>query len=245
MIKVEVCINCDRAQGVCDSVGAAYLGGASTVELCSAMQFEGLTPKREHIVQARKAFKNRPGLFVMIRPRAGDFCYTESELQRMQQQISMAAEAGADGIVLGVLQEDNNRISVEALEELVKTSRSFQLKVAFHRAFDVTPDSLEALDVLIESGVDRILTSGTPWGGKGTALSGISKLKEICERAGDRIEILIGGGINSGNVGTILRALPITTSKVSVHAYSGVQENGVTTVKAVETLVRAVQEVQS
>ncbi len=243
MVPVEVCINCDSQQSVGQSVGAAYHGGASSVELCSAMHCQGLTPTPEHIVEARAAFQKRVGLFVMIRPREGTFCYTEPELDTMCRQIVMAAEAGADGVVFGVLRQQDGRLAVDALQRLVKTGRAHQLKVTFHRAFDALPDPLDALDVLADAGIDRILTSGTAWDSSESAVDGVGSLRRICERAGDRVEIVIGGGVNSGNIKHILQRLPLTGHRISIHAYSGAQENSLTTAAAVQSLVRAAQEV--
>ena len=243
MVKVEVCINTDSKQSVSKSVSAAYDGGASTIEVCSAMDCDGLTPKKEHIVEARKSFHDKAGLMVMIRPRNGDFVHSRQELQEMLQQIKMAAEAGADGIVLGVLREYDRCIAVESLHELMELSSKYGLKVTFHRAFDAIPDPLEALELLIDSGVDRILTSGTAWGQKKTALDGIKQLVRIIEKANGRIEVVIGGGINRSNVVTILNVLPLKANKISVHAYSGVQENGITTINGVKSLVNAVHNI--
>lgn len=244
MIKVEICISSDSKQSVRESVSVAYNGGASTIELCSAMYCNGLTPKREHIVEARESFKDRAGIMVMIRPRNGNFVYSRQEIQEMLQQIKMAAEIRADGVVIGVLRESDNCIAVDSLHELMATISKHNLKVTFHRAFDATPEPLEALELLIESGVDRILTSGTAWEKKEAAIAGIDRLHQIIEKAKGRIEIVIGGGVNSRNVERILHALPLRDSKISVHAYSGVQENGITSLKQVKSLVNAVERIQ-
>lgn len=245
MIKVEVCINCDSKQSVHDSVSAALIGGASTVELCAAMKHEGLTPTRAHITEARDSFQDKDGLMVMIRPRSGDFHYSKEEIEFMQQQIKTAGEEQANGVVFGVLEEKDNSLAVGALTMLMETSREYNLKVTFHRAFDATPNPLETLELLIDAGIDRILTSGTVWGDKKKAIDGIDRLRQIIARAQDRIEIVIGGGINSRNVDKILTQLPSLYNNISVHTYSGVQENGITTVKAVNSLVGVVKDKES
>ncbi len=242
MIKVEVCVNSDTIDNVQNSVKAAFLGGASRVELCSSMQFDGLTPNREHIIEARKAFGNRKGLMVMIRPRKGDFSYSKIEILEMHRQIQIAAEAGADGVVFGVLQENDDRLNTIVLKELLKTCKSNNLQVTFHRAFDATPNPLETLDQLLESGVHRILTCGVPWGQKGNAQDGIKNLNQYVNQANGKIEIVIGGGVNPLNVKEILSNLSLNKENVSVHAYSGVQENGITTAGAVKALVKAVND---
>ncbi len=239
MIKVEVCINSDASPDVKPAVEAAYLGGASTIELCAAMHLQGLTPTPEQIVAARQAFSTRNGLMVMIRPRGGDFSYSEPELETMRRQIQIAAEKGADGVVLGVLHAKDNRLDVAVTRQLIQTSRDLGLKVTFHRAFDATPQPLETLDELIELGAQRVLTCGLPWGQPGNAGDGVATLSRIITQARGRIEVVIGGGVNPLNVGGILKQLPLELGTVSVHAYSGAQENGVTTIAAVKTLLRA------
>ena len=119
MVKVEVCINSDSPQAVGNSVGLATLAGASTIELCSAMENGGLTPTGEHIGEAKQYFRSNKGLMVMIRPRKGDFCYSDTELQVMLNQIEIAALAGADGVVLGVLREEDNCVAIDSLHELM------------------------------------------------------------------------------------------------------------------------------
>lgn len=241
MVKVEICINSDCLLCVRESANIAYQGGASTIELCSAMQFNGLTPKREHIIEARESFNRKNGLMVMIRPRNGHFAYFRQEIQVMVQQIKTAAEVGADGVVFGALRKSDHCIDVDSLRELMATSRKYNLKVTFHRAFDATPDPLTALDILIESGVDRVLTSGTIWEKLETALAGVKRLNQIIVNARGRIEIVIGGGINSQNVEPLLHDLPLMGNKISVHAYSGVQVNGIISLEKVKSLVNAVE----
>ena len=140
MIKVEVCVNSDSISTVHAAVQAAYRGGASTVELCSAMEFDGLTPPAEHIREARTAFRERKGLMTMIRPRKGDFVYTHAERETMERDILKAAEAGADGVVFGILQKEDNAIDARSLAHLIRTAQSCGLRTTFHRAFDAAPD---------------------------------------------------------------------------------------------------------
>ena len=95
MISVEICIEASDREAVGDAVGAAYEGGASTVELCASMDVDGLTPSQELVKAARLAFRDRPGLMVMIRPRGGDFAYSDDELQNMRRHIDLAADAAS------------------------------------------------------------------------------------------------------------------------------------------------------
>jgi copper homeostasis protein len=241
MIPVEVCIEASDAAAVERAVSAAYQGGAATIELCADMHLDGLTPAQACIAAARRAFEQRPGLMVMIRPRAGDFSYSPAELALMLEQIDIAAAAGADGVVFGVLQAADQRIDLDASGHLVASARRHGFQTTMHRAFDATPDPDATLDALIELGVDRVLTSGLPWGTKGTALDGAPRLATTIQRAQERIEIVLAGGISPANVGPLLARLPLHAGRVSVHAYSGAQIRGQTTVEAVRALVVAVQ----
>ena len=243
-IKVEVCINCDSAQNVEDSVAAAYAGGAATVELCSAMHFDGLTPSNEQIIAARSACRDRPGLLAMIHPRQGDFSYCQEEVTTMQRQIAAAAATGANGVVFGALQENDRCLALGVCRQLIQTSQAHHLQPCFHRAFDATSDPLVTLDQLIDLGVERVLASGVAWGHKGMAVEGIDRLKQIIERARGEIEVVIGGGIKPTNVAEILQKLPLDSGPISVHAFSGVQENGETTERAVRSLADAVHTIQ-
>lgn len=238
MVDVEVCINGDEVDETRASVTAASAGGAARVELCGAMQFDGLTPPVECIQAAREVFA-RKGLLVMIRPRAGDFQYSPDEVELMKSQISTAAQAGADGVVMGLLNGEGD-LDLEPLVELIELSQSLELMTTFHRAFDATRNRLEALDGLIELGFDRILTSGVTWGMAGSALDGVLELDRLIQAAQARLEIVIGGGVNPVNAQQVLQGLSPWNGKLSVHAYSGVQDNGDTTLQGVKALVDAV-----
>jgi copper homeostasis protein len=240
MIPVEICINASEPAEVDQSVNAAYQGGAATIELCAAMHLDGLTPSVACLTTARQAFKQRPGLTAMIRPRAGDFCYSPAELALMLEQIDAAAAAGADGVVFGVLHGPDNRIDSAASQRLLTAARRHGLKATMHRAFDATPDPDATLDTLLDLGVDRVLTSGVPWGQRGAALDGAERLTQTIRRAQGRIEVVLAGGINPANVGPLLARLPLDAGRVSVHAYSGAQIGGQTTVEAVRDLIAAV-----
>jgi len=239
MIPVEICIEASEPAAVAQAVGAAYHGGATTIELCAAMDLDGLTPSPDCLAAARQAFGQRPGLMAMIRPRAGDFNYTPDEQALMAAQIDAAAKGGADGVVFGVLRAADGQIDAAANRMLLAAARERGLKATFHRAFDATPDPDAALDTLLELGFDRVLTSGLPWGQPGTTLDGATRLARTILRAGDRIEVVVGGGISPVNVGTLLARLPLHTGRVSLHAYSGARIGGRTAVEAVRALVAA------
>lgn len=236
--SVEICIAGTDSDSV-RQAAAARRGGADAVELCRAMHLDGLTPPPSHTEAARGGFGPGPGLRVMVRLRDGSFSCTDAEVRAMAGQIHAAAEAGADGVVLGVLRESDGRISETALRHLLRGANSCGLGVTFHRAFDAAPDADEALESLITLGVARVLTSGRPWGSVGGALDGLPRLQRTIERAAGRIEVIVGGGITADILPGLLAALPRDAGTVSVHAYSGAQTGGVTTAEAVRGLVTA------
>ncbi len=184
-VLLEICC------GSIDDAIEAEKGGADRVELCSALFLGGLTPSWGTIQEAKRRLEIP--VVVMVRPRAGGFGYSEAEMASMERDVEAAVEAGADGIVFGILQADG-RI------DLARCRRIRQLigerQAVFHRAFDVTPDPYEALEQLVDLGITRVLTSGQ----KDSVPEGVELIRKLIERAGARIEILPGGGIQSWNV---------------------------------------------
>ncbi len=237
MINLEVCINADSDQTILESVKAAYNGGASRIELCSSMHVDGLTPTNKQIIKAREAFKNRKGLMVMIRPRKGDFHYSSSEIDLMIDQIKIAADNGADGVVFGCLNYKNSLIDTTTLDKLTNEAKNYNLLTTFHRAFDATSDYLKSLKTLIEYGVDKVLTSGTIWGSGHSALNGIENIQKIINASQNKIEIIVSGGITFFNVKNILDSFYFGENNISVHSYSGVQTNGFTTIEKVKSII--------
>ena len=183
-ILLECCV------GSVESAVNAELGGAGRVELCSALELGGVTPSSAAIQLARERI-DIP-LFVLVRPRGGDFHYSPVELEVMKTDIAAARNLGADGIVLGISRKDGN-VDVERTAELIDVSGG--ASITFHRAFDSTPDPLAALETLRELGVNRVLTTG----GARRAEDGLAELGKLAEAAAGRIGILPGGGINHEN----------------------------------------------
>jgi len=198
MISLEVCANS------VSSALAAQKGGAIRVELCDNLKEGGTTPSPGQIIMARKFLYIK--LYVLIRPRSGDFLYNDIEFEAMQADIRYCIEAGCDGIVIGILKDDGT-IDKERNLELVRMAKQFGLGVTFHRAFDVCADQYQALEDIIELGCERILTSG----GKSTAMEGSAMLAHLVEKAAGRISIMAGAGVNDHNAADL------------VH-YTGVQE---------------------
>ena len=170
---------------------AAARGGADRIELCGNLSAGGITPSIA-LMHAVREHLSIP-VFVMIRPRAGDFVYSEAEFSEMQRSIGNAQESGMDGVVLGVLTKDH-RVDVARTRELVEFAKP--LPVTYHRAFDEAADLHQALEDVMQSGAKRILTSG----GAKSALEGAAVLAELIEAAGQRIVIVPGAGISAANI---------------------------------------------
>jgi copper homeostasis protein len=179
-----------------DDARAAIAGGAHRLELCAELDVGGTTPA--HALAADVIARVEVPVLVMIRPRAGDFVYTHAELDRMHTDIRAALELGAAGVVLGAL-DASRRVDVVATRELLAAAHG--RPVTFHRAFDDTPDLLEAIDSLVALGVTRVLSSG----GAPTALEGANTLAAMVARAGERLQIVAGGGVRGGNVAAVVR----------------------------------------
>ena len=182
---VEVCANSY------ESAINAELGGANRIELCKDLHLDGLTPDYD---AAKKTIdKLNIPVFVLIRPREGDFNYSNEEFELMKTDIVKFKEMGCKGIVSGVLNNDNT-INLERTKELVELTRP--LEFTFHRAFDKIIDPIKGLEELIEIGVDRVLTSGQ----EDSAIKGIKLIEKLIEIAANRITIMPGSGVKSHNI---------------------------------------------
>ena len=203
-ILIEVCC------GSVDDAVEAERGGADRIELNASLFLGGLTPSLGSIIEAKRRLSIP--LMVMIRPRGCGFCYTEAEMAVMLRDIELSVEHGADGLVFGILRP-NGSVDMDRCRQILELARCRE--TVFHRAFDVTPDPLEALDQLVKLGFTRILTSGQ----EKTVPEGIELLRKLISYAGDRIEILHGGGIRPHNV----RAVVEQTGAKQVHLSAFVQ----------------------
>ena len=189
-IKLEVC--CADLQ----SVKAAIEGGARRIELCRALEVDGLTPSKEMM---ESAISLGIPVQVLIRPREGDFVYNEEEVQSMIRDIRLTKQLGANGVVIGALRQDGT-IDEETIRRLVNEAKG--LSITFHRAFDVCSQPLEALEKIISLGCNRLLTSGQA----ASAEEGIPLLKQLVEQSAGRIIIMPGAGVNERNARNILSA---------------------------------------
>jgi copper homeostasis protein len=189
-VVVEICV-----ESVEHAV-AAERGGADRIELCSDLASGGITPSAGLMQTARRNVAIP--IHVLIRPRAGNFFYSDLEIESMKNDIETAKRIGMNGVVLGILDQDN-RVDVEKAKMLACLAHP--LHVTFHRAFDLAKDRLAALEDVILTGASSILTSG----GQQRATDALSILARLAQAAKNRIEIMPCGGVNSANVGRIVR----------------------------------------
>jgi copper homeostasis protein len=175
-----------------DTALAAERGGADRIELCAQLIHGGLTPSVDAMRTVHEELEI--AVFPIIRPRAGNFVYTDKEFAAMKRDICVVRDLGIDGVVFGLLHADGS-IDIERTTELVELSRP--LEVTFHRAFDATPDLLQALEDVLATGAARILTAG----GAAAVPAGVPTLRELVRLAGDRVVIMPGGGLDATNIG--------------------------------------------
>lgn len=203
--RLEIC--CADA----DSVIAANEGGADRIELCSALSEGGVTPSAGLIAFAT-THSSIP-VNVLIRPRSGDFVYSDQEIELMINDIETAGRLGAAGVVIGALLPSGG-IDIRNCKKMIDAAKENGLSVTFHRAFDLCRNPLESLTQIIELGCDRLLTSGQ----SPTAIDGIRLLSQLIETASDKIIIMPGAGISPKNAGSILSS----TGASEIHASASI-----------------------
>lgn len=191
-----------RLLEVCaDSVSNALVAqsaGAQRIEFCANLPEGGTTPSPAQIEIARQRLHIK--LYVLIRPRGGDFLYNDTEFEIMKSDIHFCGKTGCDGVVIGMLHPDGT-IDKERNSELIRIARQYAMGITFHRAFDRSNDLFQALETIIELGCERILTSG----GRNTAVEGAETIQKLVEQAGERIVIMPGSGITPENVAELFR----------------------------------------
>lgn len=192
MVTLEVCANS------VESCLEAQKGGAIRVELCDNLAEGGTTPSLSQIKHCIHSIDIQA--YTIIRPRGGDFLYTDIEFEIMKADIHYCGQVGCDGVVFGIL-NGNGSIDKIRNKELVEIGHQYNMKCTFHRAFDRCQNLFESLEDAIELGFDRILTSG----GKATACEGKSVIKQLIKTANNRIIIMPGGGITENNIAELVR----------------------------------------
>lgn len=190
LMTLEICVD------TLASVDACARAGAGRIELCAGLVEGGTTPSIGLLHAARSTFPGK--IMAMLRPRAGDFVYSDAEVELMLHEIDFLREQGADGIVCGMLKPDGN-IDTDRMECMV--ARAAGLDFTFHRAFDVSRDLEQSLETLIALGVPRVLTSG----GQPDVRRGLDSLTLLAKQAAGRIRILPGGGVTPEIIPEIVR----------------------------------------
>lgn len=200
-VLLEVCVD--------DEAGArsAIAARADRLEVCSRLDLGGLTP-RETFARLCRSLAKVP-LMAMIRPRGGDFVYSRPEIAAMKSDIARLRSVGVDGFVFGALTRANE-VDAAAVRELLDAARPEP--VTFHRAFDGARDPIEALEALIDLGIERVLTSG----GAGDALEGRATLARLVVHARGRVVVLAGGGVRARNARAIVEASGVVELHSSV-----------------------------
>jgi copper homeostasis protein len=183
-----------------DACLAARQGGADRIELCSALSEDGLTPS--HALISAAVEESGLPVYVLLRPRGGDFVYSERDFALIRDDLLHARDLGANGFALGLLRTDRT-IDVERTRELVALAAP--LEVTFHRAFDLTPSLKGALEDVIAAGCGRVLTSG----GERDVVTGAANLAKLAERAGERIAVAAGGGLRIDNAAFVATATKV------------------------------------
>jgi copper homeostasis protein len=205
---------------------AAGEGGADRIELCSALSEDGLTPSHG-LIRAAVDCSDLP-VHVLLRPRSGDFFYSDEEFALMQDDLLHARSLGAKGFALGVLLADAT-VDIERTRKLVELASP--LEVTFHRAFDLVPSLDEALEDIVTAGCGRVLTSG----GERDVVAGAAKLASLVEQAGNRVDVAVGGGLRIGNAASVAHATGArhfhgslrTAQSVSLQERSGILNESV------------------
>ena len=188
---------------------AAQEGGADRVELCENLGEGGCTPSYGTLAMTRERL--RIPLYVLIRPRGGDFLFGSLERDTMLRDIELCVRLGCDGVVIGALTQDGD-VDVALCGELIAAARP--LGVTFHRAIDVARDPLAALDSAIALGCERVLTSGAHAG----AIEGADTIASLVQRAGGRIGVMAGAGVTAGNVRDLMRRTGVREVHASAKA---------------------------
>lgn len=173
------------------SAETALRSVADRIEFCAEQQLGGITPNIDEFRYLKSVY--RKPIYVMIRPKGGDFYYSDLEFEVMKKDLLQFKKSGADGFVFGILNSGN---TIDIHRNKVLVDLAGDIPCTFHRAFDRTPDLDAAIKHLIDTGFKTVLTSG----GKSSAMEGKENLRNLIEKYGNQIEILVGGGVRSGNI---------------------------------------------
>lgn len=200
---IEVCVD------TLDSALNAQTAGANRIELCADLALGGTTPSYGLIKLCRKYLNI--DIYVMIRPRCGDFCYSDMEFETMKMDVENAKNLKMDGVVFGILDE-YGYIDKKRMKELIDIAKP--MKVTIHRAFDMSKDIFKSLEDAVDLGIDRILTSAQ----SNKVYENLKLLQELIEKADGKIVVMAGSGINENNVREVIK-----TGVLEVHASGKVE----------------------
>lgn len=229
---VEICAN-----GL-ESAHNAQTGGADRIELCSQLAVGGLTPPRKEILDVLSVLKIE--IHVLIRPRKGDFVYSDEELNAMIKDIEYCKEIGCQGVVSGVLTSEGH-IDLIATKRLIDAAKG--MNFTYHRAFDECKEPKKAIENLIDLGISRLLSSGQ----EHKAIDGLELLIQLKKQVGDRLEIMPGSGVNADNVHAFKKAgfpsihLSATSNKKDAKVSDSFFETGSEGVSGIEIIKKVVK----
>ncbi|MDR0506333.1 MAG: copper homeostasis protein CutC [Dysgonamonadaceae bacterium] len=198
-----------------DSVSSALIAqsaGASRIEFCADLPEGGVTPSYSQILIARSLLEIK--LYVLIRPRGGDFLYNKMELDIIKSDIDCCGKLGCDGVVIGMLRKDGT-VDKESCRELVELAHSHSMGVTFHRAFDRSVDLFQAMEDIIDLGCERILTSG----GYDTVIEGADVISQLIKKADGRIIIMPGSGVTPENAPDLIQKTGLTELHGTFRSY--------------------------
>jgi copper homeostasis protein len=189
-----------------ESAMEAEKGGANRIELCSALVIGGLSPSKALFEKVKENVSIK--IHVLLRPRFGDFCYTQFEHEIIKQEIRMFKELGADGVVIGTLNPDGS-LNMEQMQELVEEANG--MSITLHRAFDMSADPFKTLEDVKQLGIHTILTSGQ----RNSCIDGKELLGELVEKADGKVDILIGGGVDVSVIPMLYESTKATSYHMS------------------------------
>ncbi|GLR70413.1 copper homeostasis protein CutC [Agaribacter marinus] len=235
MRNIEVCLDTTNARQFIENLSVAIDCGVKRFELCTNMHKDGLTPDMStvesacNLIARQYSFSsaNAPEIGVMIRLHNNNFTVTNKQLITMGTQLQNASDAGAQGVVFGVL-DKHGTIDIDAMKYLCHEAKVHSLNIGIHRAFDVLKNSPERVTSLLELGVQRILSSGSSWLNKQEATMGLANLTDTLSRLPIGAQLVVAGGVNADNACIIesnLIKAARNTHQLWLHAYSGVLSN--------------------
>ncbi len=215
------------------SARVAEAAKADRIELCAALEVGGLTPSPSLMLAVRRDLTIP--ICVLVRPRAGDFFYTEEEFEIIKNDIIWCRDNGMDGVVVGCLDE-NNELDAVKMKELARLA--YPMDVVCHKAFDRTPSPSASLEKLISWGYDRVLTSG----GAKNVVEGTAELARLLQQAAGKIEILAGGGVRLENVAELVRATGVTQVHSSANRFYADKNCSESDAEEVEKMIQLLAE---